>query len=323
MVTLLGAGLATLLAVAAGGYWLAGRAMRPVQAITRAARDIGETDLSRRLNLPNRDELGELAATFDTMLGRLDEAFRRQRQFTNDASHELRTPLTVVELELDRAMGRPGLPPEHLEALAAIRAEGAYMTRLVNDLLTLARAEAGQAPLNPQPLDLSDLVLEVVERLLPLARRQGIEIVVGDLPPLPVSGDALYLTQMLSNLIENAVKYSAGHAHSITIDGGQSDVRQQRRVWVRVADSGPGIPAEHLPNLFDRFYRVDQMRAEQDDAADGVLRGSGLGLSIVRWAARAHGGDVRVESVVGRGSVFEVWLPALPTRDEEDSNLSA
>jgi signal transduction histidine kinase len=313
MVTLLGAGVVALLAVAAGGYWLAGHAMRPVQAITRAAREIGETDLSRRLNLPNRDELGELAATFDTMLGRLDEAFRRQRQFTNDASHELRTPLTVVELELDRAMAQPGLPPKHLETLAAVRAEGAYMARLVNDLLTLARAEAGQAPLNPQSLDLGDLVLEVVERLLPLARRQGIEIAVGDLTLLPVFGDPLYLTQMLSNLVENAIKYSSGHTCHVTIDGGRSEVGRQRRVWVRVADTGPGIPAEHLPYLFDRFYRVDQMRSEQDDAANGTLRGSGLGLSIVRWAARAHGGDVRVESEVGRGSVFEVWIPSHPT----------
>jgi signal transduction histidine kinase len=315
MMTLFAAGIATLLVVGAGSYWLAGRAMRPVRVITRAAREIGETDLSRRLDLPNRDELGELAATFDSMLARLEAAFQRQRQFTNDASHELRTPLTIVELEVERALARPALPPEQAQALATIRGETASMARLVNGLLTLARADAGQAPLVRETLDLGDLALDVVERFALLARQQGVEIVVEDLPELPIAGDRQLLTQMLGNLLENAVKYTAGHGRQVSVAAGRRGTGRTARVWLRVADDGPGIAAEHLPHLFDRFYRVDQNRTEQD-GLDGQPHGSGLGLAIARWAARAHGGDVQVESEVGQGSAFAVWLPiAAPVSD--------
>src|SRR5439155_23016973 len=134
----------TLLVAAAGGYWLAARAMRPVQVIARTAREIGETDLSRRLKLPGRDELGQLAATFDRMLDRLEAAFTRQRQFTADASHELRTPLSIVDLEATRALGHDLTPQEYQQTITTIQQENRHMTRLVNDLLMLARADAGQ-----------------------------------------------------------------------------------------------------------------------------------------------------------------------------------
>jgi signal transduction histidine kinase len=309
MVTLFVAGVITLVVVGAGGYWLAGRAMRPVRAITRAAREIGETDLSRRLNLPNRDELGELAATFDNMLVRLDEAFRRQRQFTNDASHELRTPLTIVELEVERALARPVTSPEQAQALAAIRDESAYMARLVNDLLTLARADAGQAPFTAEPVDLGELVLEVVERHALMARRRQIGVAVGDLPERPLLGDRVLLKQMLANLVDNAIKYTAGHGRRVCVEGGTSGNGNDARLWVRVSDDGPGIPPEHLPHLFDRFYRADRSRNGRDGDNDADRPGSGLGLSIVHWVADVHGGDVQAESVVGQGSTFTVWLP--------------
>lgn len=308
---LLIAGPLTLLIAALGGYWLATRALRPVRLITRTAREIGETDLGRRLNVTQRDELGELAATFDGMLARLEAAFAQQRQFTADASHELRTPLTIIGLEAGRALEGPRLPEEYARALAVIQAENAYMSRLVENLLTLARADAEQACLRVEPLDLSDLALETVERLAPMARASGLTLATGMLPELPISGDRTTLAQMLANLVENAIKHSRGAGIRVTVETGSlgRDSRERAMAWVRVTDDGPGIAAEHLPHLFDRFYRVDAVRNRDERGEDGPPEGSGLGLAIVRWAAKAHGGEARVASMMGRGSVFEVRLP--------------
>jgi signal transduction histidine kinase len=308
---LLIAGPLTLLVAALGGYWLATRAMHPVRLITRTAREIGETDLSRRLNVARRDELGELAVTFDGMLARLEAAFARQRQFTADASHELRTPLTIIGLEAGRALEGMRSPDEYVQALAVIQAENAYMGQLVENLLTLARADAGHTCLHVERHDMSDLALEAVERLAPVARASGLTLSAGPLPELPITGDRTILTQMLANLVENAIKHSRGFGTRVTVETGRldRDGREEAMAWVRVTDDGPGIAAEHLPLLFDRFYRVDAARVRDAHGGDGPTVGSGLGLAIVRWAAEAHGGAVRVESVVGRGSVFEVRLP--------------
>ncbi len=318
----------TLLLVAIGGYWLAIRAMRPVRAITRAAREISETDLSRRLNLGGEDELSEMAATFDQMLGRLEEAFRRQRQFTTDVSHELRTPLSILKLEANRALIRNSTRGEYRQALSIIQGEVEHMTHLVSDLLTLARADAGQVNLRLEELDLSDLALEVVERLKPLARQKGLELTNGNLPELEIVGDRLYLIQMLTNLIDNAIKYSSGGTENcrVLVETGYATKPSDKTqwAWVRVEDPGPGIPEEHLGYVFNRFYRVDRARysspepleASVSDLSDTSLvqdleepDGSGLGLSIVQWVAQSHGGEAKVESRVGSGTVFEVWLP--------------
>ena len=313
LVTLLLASLGTLLVAAGGGYWLAGRAMRPVQTITRAARDISETDLSRRLNLHTGDELGELAGTFDQMLARLQAAFDRQRRFTADASHELRTPLTIVGLEVTRALQARRSLQEYERVLRVIQSESAFMTRLVNQLLTLARLEAGQAALKQDEVDLSDVALEVVERLAPVAAGRQVELVAGDLPELKVHGDRQHLLQMVTNLVENAVKYAQGEAPRVQVSTG----RQGGQAWVRVEDNGPGIASEHLPHLFERFCRVDKARSRGHDAdgdgdGDGESTGSGLGLAIVQWIAQAHGGHVIVRSQAGQGSTFQVNLPAVP-----------
>ena len=204
---LAGGSLATLVIALLGGYWLADRAMRPVHTITQAARTIGETDLSHRLNMKSRDELGELANTFDGMLGRLQAAFERQRQFVADASHELRTPLTIVNLETSRTLASPHKPEEYRHALATIRSENEFMTALVNDLLTLARMDAGQAVMQNLPVDLSDVVLDTIERLSPLAARNGVQLEAGDLPEARILGDRQRLVQMVSNLVDNAIKY--------------------------------------------------------------------------------------------------------------------
>ncbi len=327
---LLIAGPVTLLVAALGGYWLASRALRPVHLITRAAQEISETDLSRRLRLNRRDELGELAATFDHMLGRLDAAFQRHRQFTSDASHELRTPLTIVNLEVTNALAKPHSPQEYVRALTAIQTENSYMSRLVGDLLTLARADADRAPLRLASLDLSDVALEAVERLAPLAQRRDIRLVIGDLPDVRVTGDRATLTQALTNLVENGIKYTAGSGGRVTVSTRYASVDGRAWAVARVEDDGPGIAPEHLPFLFDRFYRVDTARAAeaspQQDAArelDDAIGGSGLGLAIAQWAAQAHGGEVRVESAVGAGAVFEVRLPVSCERsDSAEASVS-
>lgn len=312
LLTVLAAAAAAMLLLALlGGFWLADRAMRPVKRITQSARQISETDLSQRFHLNKKDEIGQLADTFDEMLARLEAAFARQRQFTADASHELRTPLTIVSLEAERALSAPRAAKDYQRALQIIQAENSLMSHLVNDLLTLARMDAGHLPLRQEKLDLSDLALDVVERLQPLAARQNIRLQTGELPEVPVRGDRGALTQMLTNLVENAIKYTA-----------QSDVAQPKNVfvsaglrpeqnsgWLQISDSGPGISPEHLTHLFDRFYRADKARSASEVDAPG---GSGLGLAIVAGIARAHGGRVEVSSVEGRGTIFQVFLPLTP-----------
>ena len=312
LLTLLIGSLLTLAIALGGGLWLADRAMRPVHTITRAAREISDTDLSRRLNLKSRDELGELANTFDAMLARLQAAFERQRQFVADASHELRTPLTIVNLEASRALAAQRNASEYQRALGTIRSENDFMTRLVNDLLALARMDAGQVPLAQERLDLSDLALDAVERLSDLASRSGVQLRTGELPEVCMRGDRQYLLQMITNLVENGIKYSAGAQPWVCVETGCGE----GKAWLRVADNGPGIAPEHLSHLFDRFYRVDQARARLDEDSPDPQRpsGTGLGLSIVQWIAKAHGGEVHVSSQLGQGTTFET---VFPPADEE------
>jgi len=306
---------AILILSTGGGFWLATHAIRPVQVITRMARQMSENDLSRRLQLARRDELGELAATFDHMLDRLEAAFERQRQFTADASHELRTPLTIIDLEANRALTQPLTPEEYRQAIGLMQQENSAMALLVNDLLTLARAESGQAAIRREEVDLSEVILDTVERLTPLAYQQGIAITLGALPELVIQGDRRYLAQLVTNLVENALKYSAGVGDQISIDLGSEYKQAQSWVWLRVSDHGPGIAAEYLPHLFERFYRIDQVRTHAPETAPAHSpppvrpAGSGLGLSIAQWIAEAHEGQIQVRSIVGQGATFEVWLP--------------
>jgi signal transduction histidine kinase len=324
LITLLLGTLFTLSIAMVGGYWLADKAMRPVKTITQAARQISETDLSRRLKLNSQDELGELADTFDQMLDRLQSAFERQRQFTADASHELRTPLTIVNLEASRALRSRRTSQEYERALTIIQSENEWMTRLVTNLLTLSRMDAGQAVLNLEEQDLSDLTLEVVERLMPLAQRHNVDLSTGNLPELKVQGDRQYLVQMINNLVENAIKYTKGEHKRVFVETGLNKNGEVPLAWVSVKDNGPGIAEEHLSHLFDRFYQVDQARtrnsqdSDERDLVDGESSGSGLGLSIVKWIAEAHAGEVRVQSEVGAGTCFEVLIPLIT---EKETNL--
>jgi signal transduction histidine kinase len=303
----------TLLVSFAGGFWLADRAMRPVKTIADKARSIGETDLSQRFNLPQKDEIGQLAGTFDSMLARLESAFTRQRQFTADASHELRTPLTIVNLETTRALSASRSAKEYQRALQVIQAENELMSHLVNDMLTLARMDARQESIHPETLDLSDLALDAVERLMPLAVRQEIKLETGELPEVLILGDRQSLMQMLTNLVENAIKYTAENesdqTRHVLVETGSHLTRTLG--WVRVTDTGPGIPGEHLDHLFDRFYRVDESRTRAEDESNNESSpaGSGLGLAIVEGIAKLHGGKIEVKSELGKGSIFEIVFP--------------
>jgi signal transduction histidine kinase len=309
--TLLIAGLLVLLLAALGGFWLADRAMRPVQAITATAQRIEASDLSRRLALNRRDELGELAATFDHMLDRLESAFTRQRQFTADASHELRTPLTIIELKASRLLDQDSLTERERADLTVIQQERQHMTHLVDDLLFLARADAGHTRARHEIVHLDELILEVVERFAPLAQERCLRVEVGDLPDLTVFGDRLYLLRMLGNLVENALKYSGPDGTCVRLD--LAPCEQAGAQWARltVSDDGPGIPAQHLPHVFERFYRADVSRTHSDAAAAETSEraGSGLGLAIARWIAQAHNGNITIESSADRGTVCTVMLP--------------
>ena len=313
-------GTLALLVAAIGGYWLAGKALRPVKMITRTANEIGATDLRRRLHLQQRDEFGELAATFDHMLARLEAAFKRQAQFTADASHELRTPLTIIDLDINRALTQLEQPEEYRQVLEQIQAENEQMTATVNSLLLLARADTGQMTLDRQEVDLSDIALASVERLLPLARQSQVTLATGDLPEVLVRGDPQYLGQMLTNLIENGIKYTSGTGKRVHVE---LACEQKRWGIVRVQDDGPGISDEHLPFLFERFYRVDKARSRRQKGSVQSSKpgreepgGSGLGLSIGQWIVQAHGGEIRVESKIGAGTLFEVRLPLLNRVEE-------
>jgi heavy metal sensor kinase len=308
-----------LVGAAIGGYWLAGKALRPVRTITRMANEIHASDLRRRLHLERQDEFGELAATFDQMLARLEAAFKRQTQFTADASHELRTPLTIINLEINRALTQLQRPDEYQQVLEQIQAENEQMTAIVNSLLLLARADTGQITLHQEEVDLSDIALACVERLLPLAKQRNISLSTGALPELLVSGDPHYLGRMLTNLIENAIKYTSGVGKRVHVE---LACEEQSRGIIRVQDDGPGIAEEHLPYLFDRFYRVDKARTRKQKQTGGEeVGGTGLGLAIVQWIVQVHGGEVRVESTIGAGSIFEVWLPLQSCEAEQQVDL--
>jgi signal transduction histidine kinase len=308
LATLLLGAAATLLIAAGGGVWLAGRALRPVRAITRTAQSISENDLNQRLNLKTRDELGDLARTFDGMLDRLQAAFDRQRRFTADASHELRTPLSILTLESERTLTGKRSPEEYRHALEIVRSETGFMAQLVEEMLTLARMDSGQARLKREALDLSEVALDAIERFLPMAERKATLLRAGELPELHLSGDRAALGQMVGNLIENALKYAAGPGQWVRVETGSGLEAGAPYAWLRVSDSGPGIPAAALPHLFERFYRADETRSRNPDEG-GEIPGSGLGLSIVQRIAELHGGGVRVWNQDGGGAVFEVRLP--------------
>jgi len=279
------------------GWVVAGRVLRPIGRITSVARDIQATDLSRRIELPGPDdELKQLGDTFDAMLARLDAAFAAQRQFVADASHELRNPLAIIRTNVDVALADPRADPEDLRhTIVVVKRASDRMARLVDDLLALARRQ--EPILEHEPVDLGAAVAEASDDFVVPAAARNIVLDRAIAPGVVVTGDRDALKRAVANLLENAVRLAPPGSRIRLATGSEDD-----QAWIAVADEGPGIAPEDQPHVFDRFWRADKARSR----ADG---GTGLGLAIVRQIAESHGGQVRLQSKVGVGSSFVIWLP--------------
>ena len=305
---ILGAIVALLISLA-GGYWVTRRALRPVVRVGDTARRIAATRdfkerIPRTVNIRGKhDEISELAATFNQMIAELGRGFTAHRQFMADTSHELRTPLTIIQGNLD--LLKRGLPPtEAAEAIEETREEAARLSRLVSDLLMLAQADAGMM-VEHHEIDLPQVVRRSYHRAVQLAETQNkpVKLSLDKLDPARALGDEYRLDQAIFNLLDNAVRYTPqGEIHvSLSVEQGGN---QPARAVIAVKDTGPGIAAEHLPHLFERFYRVDKARSR-------ALGGTGLGLAIVKYIAEAHEGEVKVESQPGVGSTFKIIIPVI------------
>jgi signal transduction histidine kinase len=286
------------------GWVLSGRVLRPVGAIARTARDIQATDLTRRIRLHGpRDELRDLADTIDSMLDRLDDAFRAQRQLIDDASHELRSPLAIIRTHLDATLTTPDASDdERQRAVAVVDLATNRMSRLVEDLLASARRDAGA--MNDTDVDLSAVAHEAGEEAFLPDRPLRLRYETPD--GLRLIGDADALRRAAANLLSNAVRLAPA-ASTVTIATG----RTGSWLWLAVADQGPGIAAEDLPRVFDRFWRGTPA------GNGGRERRTGLGLAIVRQITESHGGQVAAFSQLGVGSTFVLWLPAADRAGQE------
>jgi len=288
-----------LAGAAAGGWFLAGRALRPVDDMVETARRIGGADLTRRITAENADdELSRLAAVLNDMLGRLERSFAAARQFSADAAHELRTPLTILKGELEVALGTTAADAPYRRALESCLEEVDRLASLVEDLLFLARSDAGALALSRERVDLASVVADAAPALEALASRAGAAFRVEPSPAVPVQGSAPLLFRVVFNLAENAVKHAGAGAHVTVSTRSDGD-----RALLEVRDDGPGISPEDREHIFDRFYRADPAR-------EGG--GSGLGLPLTRAIVQLHGGEVGVTSTPGMGACFRVSLPLAP-----------
>lgn len=291
--------LIMMLIAGGGGYLLTRRLLQPIDQITRKTKAINAQNLDERLPVVSPDdEMGRLAITINAMLERLQKAFDRQRQFTSDAAHELRTPLSAL-----RSVGEVGMsgrkpPVEYRDILGSMLEETERLTRLVDNLLVLTRADSDRTALDIRPVELGKLVADTVEIIKTLADERQQTISVTGKEKLIANVDAMLLQQALFNIIHNAIKYSPmGGTINVVLKKSSDHL-----AVIEIQDSGPGIAPEHQDKIFERFYRVDSGRAK----ASG---GSGLGLSIARWAVESQGGRIEVDSQLKIGSAFRIVLP--------------
>jgi heavy metal sensor kinase len=283
-----------LILSAFSGYYLAARALFPIDQITRTAQRISADDLSARLNLQNSDdEVGRLAATLDHMLARLENAFYRERRFTADASHELRTPMTATQAILGVTLEKDRTPEEYRQALRDISEETDRLQGLVENLLFLARSDQQQHIRN-EPVEFSQLLVNTAETLRPLANAKGLRFTTSIPEDLQLVGSTDSLIRLFINLLDNAIKYTSQGEVKLVAE------KEKDTVQIKVCDTGCGISPLELPHIFDRFYRVDRSRSTQ---------GSGLGLSIAQEIVLRHGGTISVNSQVDQGTEFSVSLP--------------
>jgi heavy metal sensor kinase len=289
-----------LVILSVGSWFVSGRTLSPVVQITSAVRRISAENLSQRLSVDScQDEISDLQETFNSMLERLEESFNKVRQFTADASHELRTPLAILKGETEVTLRWARDADELRRTLESNMEEIDRMGRIIEDLLALAKSEAGEIPLAFTTVNLSDLLQDLYLQGKTLAEPKSIEfnLHLQVDREIYLRGDQLQLHRMLLNLVSNGVKYTPA--------GGKVEVylaTTDDKAQIRVVDTGFGIAEEHFPYLFDRFYRIDEARNRD-------IGGSGLGLSIVKWIVDAHGGTIEVKSELNKGSEFAVTLP--------------
>lgn len=280
-----------------GGWWFTGRALLPMESMTRTAESISEQNLSQRIDVAETDsELGQLGLVLNRTFDRLQAAFERQVRFTADASHELRTPVAVILAQIELSLSRPRSEQDYREALGTCLRASQRMKSLIESLLVLARLDAGATELQLEPVALDRVVRETVELITPLAEQRRITMAC-DLLPVMVTGDRHRLAQVLVNLLTNAVRYNR--------DDGRIEIsvrEQNDSAVVMIHDTGIGIAAEHLPHIFERFYRVDPARSRSEGS-------SGLGLAICQGLVNAHKGTLTATSTFGTGTTMELRLP--------------
>jgi two-component system OmpR family sensor kinase len=292
----------SLVVAGIGGWFLAGRSLSPVVAMADRARKIGVESLNARLPVANpRDELGLLAETFNELLARLETSVHQQRQFMADASHELRTPVTIARTAARVALQQPTrTESEYRETLQIVEQEAIRLSRIVDDMFTLTRADAGNYPVRTTPMYLDEVVDDAVRAARVVAATRDVSITVECVHSAAFTGDEELIRRLIVNVLDNAVRYSSAKGDvRVALD------RTGDLYAVSVSDQGPGIPAEAQSRIFERFYRVDMARTH-DGVSDG---GAGLGLALARWIAHVHGGDITLAASSRLGSTFVITLP--------------
>ena len=295
-----------LLFAAVGGFLLAKRSLAPVVVMSDTAARISSKDLSRRIPVRNaKDELGRLASTFNQLLGRLETSFTQQRQFMADSSHELRTPIFVAHTAAQVILDRPERPEqEYRDALTTIDEQLVRINKIVEDMLVLARADAGVYPLDIEDFYLDETIAECLRAGRMLGQQAEVQVQAGEMDELPCRGDEGLIRQLVLILLDNAIKYTpaGGKVHL--------DVKPVRKggqpaYQMDVRDTGPGIPPDSQPHVFERFYRADKSRSRQSKRGSG---GAGLGLAIAQWIAEVHGGSIQIAETGPSGTVFRVVI---------------
>jgi signal transduction histidine kinase len=292
------AGAGVLLIGLTGGWWVAARAMRPIEEISATAQKISAADLSQRINVAGTDdELSRLAEVLNSAFARLEAAFAQQARFTSDASHELRTPLAVILTQTQSALARPRSGPEYVQALEVCQRAAQRMRKLTEALLALARLDAAPKSPRQEVFDVAQVARECREMLHPLAKERGIEL-REELASARINGDPEQLAQVVTNLLTNAIQYNVTGGFVLI-----STASKAGAALLTVTDSGVGISSEDLPHVFERFYRADKSRSQPAGR-------TGLGLAICQAIVEAHQGNIAVTSEPGKGSTFTVSLPA-------------
>ena len=309
--TLLEVGIIALIFSALGSYLLTYSAFKPIERLIQAAREIKAGDLRKRVPVPRaKDEVHALAVTLNEMIAHLDEMFTRQRRFVADASHELRTPIAAIRSKTDVALLQIDLPDEYATVLQDINLETVRLSHLINDLLALARGDEGQTRFEQEPVQLDSLAEMVAANAEALAAERQVALQVHTSGPITILGDEARLIQMIINLVDNAILYTnPGGRVSVTVKSTRT------HATLIVQDTGIGIAPEHIPHIFERFYRADPAHVRTERGS------SGLGLSIVAWIIQAHKGTITVESQKGRGSTFIVALPLATPKPAITSKL--